>query len=197
MIGLGAMGAATAFQLGKRGADVIGIDRYCPPHAFGASWGDTRITRQAIGEGMAYVPLVLRSHEIWRELEAATGASISEAPSQKCASAVNRLVNEYAQMKIRTGSARTAGQKFGGSARRKTAVEATNAAALMSRSYWGGRVKQRRQSASIGCLALSYEPRPKLQHGRGPNGGDGTEGERASGGANRSSPSTLWPRLAR
>jgi sarcosine oxidase len=79
VIGLGAMGAATAFQLGKRGADVIGIDRYCPPHAFGASWGDTRITRQAIGEGMAYVPLVLRSHEIWRELEAATGVSILEA----------------------------------------------------------------------------------------------------------------------
>lgn len=78
MIGLGAMGAATAFQLGKRGADVIGIDRYCPPHPLGASWGDTRITRQAIGEGMAYVPLVLRSHEIWRELEAATGASILE-----------------------------------------------------------------------------------------------------------------------
>jgi sarcosine oxidase len=78
VIGLGAMGAATAFQLGKRGADVIGIDRYCPPHAFGASWGDTRITRQAIGEGMAYVPLVLRSHEIWRELEDATGVSILE-----------------------------------------------------------------------------------------------------------------------
>lgn len=78
MIGLGAMGAATAFQLGKRGADVIGIDRYSPPHAFGASWGDTRITRQAIGEGMAYVPLALRSHEIWQELEAVTGTSILE-----------------------------------------------------------------------------------------------------------------------
>jgi sarcosine oxidase len=78
VIGLGAMGAATVFQLGKRGADVIGIDRYCPPHSLSASWGDTRITRQAIGEGMAYVPLVLRSHEIWRELEAATGVSILE-----------------------------------------------------------------------------------------------------------------------
>jgi sarcosine oxidase len=78
VIGLGAMGAATAFQLGKRGVNVIGIDRYWPPHGFGASWGDTRITRQAIGEGMAYVPLVLRSHEIWRELEAATGVSILE-----------------------------------------------------------------------------------------------------------------------
>jgi sarcosine oxidase len=78
VIGLGAMGAATAFQLSKRGADVISIDRYRPPHAFSASWGDTRITRQAIGEGMAYVPLVLRSHEIWRELEDATGVSILE-----------------------------------------------------------------------------------------------------------------------
>jgi sarcosine oxidase len=95
VIGLGAMGAATAFQLCKRGADVIGIDRYCPPHAFGASWGDTRITRQAIGEGMAYVPLVLRSHEIWRELEAVTGVGILEPTGMLIMQSESRTVSTH------------------------------------------------------------------------------------------------------
>jgi sarcosine oxidase len=76
VIGLGAMGSATLYQLAKCGVDVIGIDRFSPPHAMGSSHGDTRITRQAIGEGMAYVPLVLRSHELWREIEAETGTDI-------------------------------------------------------------------------------------------------------------------------
>lgn len=95
MIGLGAMGAATAFQLGKRGADVIGIDRYCPPHAFGSSWGDTRITRQAIGEGMAYVPLVRRSHEIWRELETVTGVGILEPTGMLIMQSVSHAVSTH------------------------------------------------------------------------------------------------------
>lgn len=73
VIGLGAMGAAAAYQLAKRGVSVIGIDRFAPPHNRGSSHGATRITRQAIGEGAAYVPLALRSHEIWRELESETG----------------------------------------------------------------------------------------------------------------------------
>jgi sarcosine oxidase len=67
--GLGAMGSAATYQVAKAGASVLGLDRYQPPHAFGSSHGDTRITRVAIGEGLAYVPLVRRSHEIWRDLE--------------------------------------------------------------------------------------------------------------------------------
>ncbi len=80
VLGLGAMGSAALYQLAKRGKRVLGIDRFSPPHRFGSSHGDTRITRQAIGEGDEYVPLVMRSHEIWRELEAATRRSLlSEA----------------------------------------------------------------------------------------------------------------------
>src|SRR5262245_52893540 len=67
------MGSASLYQLARRGARVIGIDRFRPPHDQGSSHGESRITRQAIGEGPEYVPLVLRSHEIWRELEAETG----------------------------------------------------------------------------------------------------------------------------
>ena len=73
VVGLGAAGSSVLYQLARRGVDAIGIDRYAPPHTRGSSHGETRITRQAIGEGEAYVPLVLRSNEIWEELEAATG----------------------------------------------------------------------------------------------------------------------------
>lgn len=76
VIGLGAMGASTLLQLAKRGQRVLGIDRYNPPHDHGSTHGETRVTRCAIGEGSHYVPLVLRSHEIWRELEAETGAEL-------------------------------------------------------------------------------------------------------------------------
>jgi sarcosine oxidase len=71
VVGLGAMGSATAWQLAKRGVRVLGIDRYAPPHAHGSHCGESRITRKAIGEGDAYVPLALRSYEIWREVESA------------------------------------------------------------------------------------------------------------------------------
>jgi len=73
VVGLGAMGSATVYQLAKAGVNVLGIDQFAPPHKIGSTHGDTRITRLAIGEGMEYVPLVKRSHEIWRELEKETG----------------------------------------------------------------------------------------------------------------------------
>ena len=72
VIGLGAMGSAALYQLAKRGVKAVGLDRFAPPHMMGSSHGETRITRQAVGEGRDYVPLVLDSHRIWRELEAET-----------------------------------------------------------------------------------------------------------------------------
>ncbi|HEY1710207.1 MAG TPA: N-methyl-L-tryptophan oxidase [Rhizomicrobium sp.] len=76
VLGLGATGSAALYQLAKRGARVLGIDRYAPPHIHGSSHGDTRITRLAIGEGAHYTPLVRRSHAIWREMERETGAKL-------------------------------------------------------------------------------------------------------------------------
>lgn len=79
VVGLGAMGSATLYQLAKAGAAVVGLDRFAPPHAMGSSHGETRITRQAVGEGRDYVPFVLESHRIWRELEAETGDTLLNA----------------------------------------------------------------------------------------------------------------------
>jgi sarcosine oxidase len=76
IIGLGAMGSAALYQLALRGAKVIGIDRFHPPHIHGSTHGQTRITRRGIGEGEVYVPLATRSHQIWRQLEAETGADL-------------------------------------------------------------------------------------------------------------------------
>jgi sarcosine oxidase len=76
VVGLGAAGAATLYQLARRGTAALGIDSHSPPHIYGSTHGDTRITREAIGEGMYYTPLVRRSHAIWRDLEAETGQDL-------------------------------------------------------------------------------------------------------------------------
>src|SRR3954451_4976896 len=76
VVGLGAMGSAALAQFAKAGARVVGFDRFSPPHSFGSSHGETRITRLAIAEGPDNVPLVLRSHQLWRELESATGMEL-------------------------------------------------------------------------------------------------------------------------
>jgi sarcosine oxidase len=74
--GLGATGSAAVYQLARRGDKVLGLDRFAPPHANGSSHGETRIIRQAIGEGEEYVPLALRSYELWREIESETGEDL-------------------------------------------------------------------------------------------------------------------------
>jgi len=76
VLGLGAMGAAATYQLARRGAKVLGLDRYAPPHAMGSTHGDTRITRIACGEGPEYSAFAQRSHEIWRALEAESGREL-------------------------------------------------------------------------------------------------------------------------
>ncbi len=78
ILGLGAMGSAALYQLAKRGNRVLGIDQFSPPHMLGSSHGDSRITRQAIGEGEQYTPLALRSYEIWQEIEKETGKKLLE-----------------------------------------------------------------------------------------------------------------------
>ncbi len=90
VIGLGAVGSSACYQLANRGARIVGIDRYSPPHTLGSTHGETRITRLAIGEGEQYVPFAIRSHEIWRELEADTGAELMTTTGGLIMSAASR-----------------------------------------------------------------------------------------------------------
>jgi sarcosine oxidase len=76
VVGLGAMGSASVYQLAKRNNRVLGIDQFSVPHNYGSTHGESRIIRQAIGEGEGYVPLVLRSYELWRALEKETGQTL-------------------------------------------------------------------------------------------------------------------------
>lgn len=76
VVGLGAMGSATLYQLSKSSKNILGIDQFNPPHSFGSHSGESRITRIANGEGEAYVPLALRSNQIWKELEELTGEKL-------------------------------------------------------------------------------------------------------------------------
>ena len=69
VLGLGAVGSATALQLAERGIRVRGFDQFAPPHDLGSSHGHSRIYRQAYFEDARYVPLLLRAHELWRKLE--------------------------------------------------------------------------------------------------------------------------------
>lgn len=76
IIGLGALGASTLWHLSKSGKKILGIDQFSPPHTMGSSHGETRITRLAVGEGLDFIPIVKRSHEIWREIENTSGNRI-------------------------------------------------------------------------------------------------------------------------
>src|SRR5688572_26344134 len=76
IVGLGATGSAAVYQLAKRGNKVLGVDRFSPPHANGSSYGESRAIRRAIGEGEEYVPMALRSYELWREIEQETGREL-------------------------------------------------------------------------------------------------------------------------
>ena len=70
VVGLGAMGAALAWRLARRGVRVVGLDRYHPPHALGSTHGRSRIIREAYYEHPHYVPMVQRAFGLWAELEA-------------------------------------------------------------------------------------------------------------------------------
>src|SRR5215217_586879 len=45
VVGLGAMGSAAVYHLARRGARVLGLDRFEPGHDRGSSHGATRIIR--------------------------------------------------------------------------------------------------------------------------------------------------------
>ena len=71
--GLGAMGAAAASALARRGVRVLGLDRFHPPHDRGSSHGESRVIRAAYFEHPLYVPLVRAAYDRWRALEARSG----------------------------------------------------------------------------------------------------------------------------
>ena len=78
VIGVGGMGSATCYELARRGQKVLGIERYNIGHAMGSSHGETRMLRLAYFAGLSYVPMVLRAHELWREIGDRIGDTLLE-----------------------------------------------------------------------------------------------------------------------
>lgn len=74
--GLGGMGSAIAAHCAARGAGVVGLEQFGPAHDRGSSHGKSRMIRKAYFEDAAYVPLVLRSYELWRALEREVGQEL-------------------------------------------------------------------------------------------------------------------------
>lgn len=70
------MGSATVYQLARRGKRVLGLDQYTPAHNQGSSHGKSRVIRQAYFEHPAYVPLLLRTYELWAQIEHETGEEL-------------------------------------------------------------------------------------------------------------------------
>ncbi|GAA3846767.1 N-methyl-L-tryptophan oxidase [Streptomyces coacervatus] len=68
VVGAGLMGAATAWQLARRGHDVTLIEAYDIGHGHGSSHGSSRIIRRAYADPF-YVGLTGQAYEQWRELQ--------------------------------------------------------------------------------------------------------------------------------
>ena len=69
VVGLGAHGSSTLYQLSKTGKKVLGIDSFSVGHNNGSSHGESRMIRFSYSNGEHYVPMLLRSKEIWNEIE--------------------------------------------------------------------------------------------------------------------------------
>src|SRR4051812_9784422 len=76
VLGTGGVGSAALYHLARRGAKVLGLDRFPPAHDRGSSHGRTRIIRQAYYEHPDYVPLTFRAYELWEELQQRRGEQL-------------------------------------------------------------------------------------------------------------------------
>ncbi|MCY3784332.1 MAG: N-methyl-L-tryptophan oxidase [Chloroflexi bacterium] len=76
VVGVGAMGSATAFHLARRGVCVLALEQFDLAHDQGSSHGYTRIMRHAYYNAPGYVPLVQRAQTLWGELEEVSGETL-------------------------------------------------------------------------------------------------------------------------
>jgi sarcosine oxidase len=72
VVGLGALGSATAWQLARRGESVLGLERFALGHERGASHDSSRILRHSY-HTPDYVKLTFEAYDDWATLESDTG----------------------------------------------------------------------------------------------------------------------------
>ena len=76
VVGLGTHGSAAAAELARRGARVLGLERFPRGHELGSFVGRSRMIRTAYIEHPDYVPLLQRAWRRWLDLERETGERI-------------------------------------------------------------------------------------------------------------------------
>lgn len=76
VVGTGTMGAMVAWQCAEAGLSTVAFERFGVGHDRSAAGGESRVFRTAYLEGPEYVPLLLRSRELWRELERQSGRDL-------------------------------------------------------------------------------------------------------------------------
>ncbi|MEN0129362.1 MAG: N-methyl-L-tryptophan oxidase [Brevundimonas sp.] len=75
VVGGGVMGAAAAWQLARRGREVLLLERFGPGHANGASHGSSRIYRTTYASD-DYLDLAQEALGLWRALEQESATSL-------------------------------------------------------------------------------------------------------------------------
>lgn len=76
VVGSGSVGAAAGYYATQAGLKVLMIDKAHPPHNEASHHGETRLIRHAYGQGVSYVPMVLRAQQLWDELDSLAGERI-------------------------------------------------------------------------------------------------------------------------
>ena len=76
VIGLGAMGSSTVYQLASHGNKVLGLERFSLNHTNGSSHGKTRLIRTSYFHHPFYVPLVKRAFELWSSTQIESGKNL-------------------------------------------------------------------------------------------------------------------------
>ncbi|ALX65973.1 N-methyl-L-tryptophan oxidase [Microbacterium sp. XT11] len=72
VVGMGALGSASAYHLARRGAKVVAFEQYELGHVRGASHDTSRIVRTSYGSS-AYVRLAQSAYSDWADLERESG----------------------------------------------------------------------------------------------------------------------------
>ena len=121
VIGAGAMGSATAWQLARQGKDVALIEQFGIAHDKGSSHGGTRIFRLSYRTPL-YTDLAARALPDWRELEADSGEHLLELNGQldhgykeaidEIAASLDRLGRSYERMDAAEAHSRWPGMNF-------------------------------------------------------------------------------------
>lgn len=81
IIDSGSVGAAADYYAIHVRLKVLMTDSYIPLHQQVSHYNDTRLIRQAYGEGEKYVPLVLHAQALWDKLSAHNEEPILSTPA--------------------------------------------------------------------------------------------------------------------